>query len=200
MPRPISSRMTRLRSRGGVQNAGRLGHFDHERALAARQFVAGADPGEDPVGHADRRFTSRHEAADLGQQREQRRLANVRALAGHVGAGDQQQHAFLGARRNVVRHERTVRFNRKSSTGWRPSTMCSTGSSTSVRAAIASVASQVGQRRQHVDLGQGLRRAAAVAWRRPSPDREVPGTARAPGLWPFRRPKGPFPRTLSAPA
>ena len=40
--------------RGVVEDAGRLGHLDHERALAPGQFVAGPDAGEDPVGDADR--------------------------------------------------------------------------------------------------------------------------------------------------
>ena len=76
--------------RGRVEDAGGLGHLDHERALPARQLVAGADAGEDAVGNADRRLAGRHEAADLRHEREQGHLADVRALAGHVRAGDQQ--------------------------------------------------------------------------------------------------------------
>ena len=41
-------------ARGGVvEDVGRLGHLDHERALAAAQLVGGADPGEEPVDDPD---------------------------------------------------------------------------------------------------------------------------------------------------
>ena len=94
--------------RGRVQDPGRLDHLDHERALAAGQFVAGADAGEDPVGHADRRLLRRHEAADLGHQRDQCHLADVRALAGHVGTGD-QAGSCPRRRRRPYRWARTSR-------------------------------------------------------------------------------------------
>ncbi len=42
--------------RGQVEDPRRLGHLDHERALAARQLVARADAGENAIGHADRGF------------------------------------------------------------------------------------------------------------------------------------------------
>ena len=52
--------------RGGVEDAGRLGHFDHERALAAGEFVAGADAGEDAIGDADRRRGARGRSCRSG--------------------------------------------------------------------------------------------------------------------------------------
>ena len=77
--------------RGRVEDAGGLGHLDHERALTAGELVARADAGEDAIGDADGGAAGRDEAAHLGHEREQRGLANVRAFAGHVGAGDEQE-------------------------------------------------------------------------------------------------------------
>ena len=50
--------MTRLRGGGIVEDVGRLGHFDHEGALAPAQFVAGADAREDAIGDADLRASA----------------------------------------------------------------------------------------------------------------------------------------------
>ncbi len=73
--------------RGGrVEDAGRLRHLDHERALPFAQLVAGADAGENAVGDADPRVAGRHERPHLRQDRDQRRLPNVRAFARHVRA------------------------------------------------------------------------------------------------------------------
>ena len=101
VPRPISSRITRLRGGRVVEDVGRLGHLDHERALAAAQLVGRADAGEQAVDHADPRPLRRHEAADLGQHGDQGDLADVRALAGHVRPGDQQDRA-VRRRRGAV--------------------------------------------------------------------------------------------------
>ena len=90
VPRPISSRITRLRERGIVQNSRRLRHLDHERTLTASQFVAGPDSSEDAVGDADTGTLSGDKAAHLRHERDQGNLSDVRALAGHVRAGDDQ--------------------------------------------------------------------------------------------------------------
>ena len=87
------------RLRGGVvEDVAGLGHLDHEGGLAAGQVVAGADAGEDAVDRADHRARGRHEAADVGQQHDQRVLAHVGALAAHVRAGDHQHPARVLAR------------------------------------------------------------------------------------------------------
>ena len=49
-----------------VEDVRRLGHLDHERALAAAQLVAGADAGEDPVDDADPRLLRRDERCRSG--------------------------------------------------------------------------------------------------------------------------------------
>ena len=76
---------------GQVQDAGGLDHLDHEGRAAAREVVGGADAGEQPVDHADMGRSRRHEAAHLGQHRDQRVLAQEGALAGHVRPGQQPQ-------------------------------------------------------------------------------------------------------------
>ena len=56
--------------RGGVEDVRGLDHFDHERALAAAEFIAGADAGEDAIDEAEDGFAGGDEAADLGHERE----------------------------------------------------------------------------------------------------------------------------------
>ena len=63
VPRPISSRMIRLRARGVVEDVGRLAHLDHERGLPARQIVARADAGEDAVHEINARFRRRNKTS-----------------------------------------------------------------------------------------------------------------------------------------
>ena len=64
-----------------------LGHLDHEGAAPAGEVVARAYAREDAVDHAYARAARRHVGAHLGHEDYQRRLAQVGALAGHVGAG-----------------------------------------------------------------------------------------------------------------
>ncbi len=105
VPRPISSRITRLLRGRVVEDVGGLGHLDHERALAAAQLVGRADAGEEPVDDADPGASGRDEAADLGQDRDQGDLADIGALARHVRAGDQEDRAAVRAERDVVGDE-----------------------------------------------------------------------------------------------
>ena len=147
--------------------------------MAAGELVARADAGEDAVGDADRRALGRDEAADLGHQREQRSLADVRALAGHVGAGDEEEGAE-GRMTNFecrmcdvfahssfeIRHSKSSRGTAMplgtnvpsgsvtSSTGWRPASTSSTGSATTVGPHVAARAGQLGEAGEHVDFGQ----------------------------------------------
>ena len=105
VPRPISSRIDQAAVGRVVEDVGRLGHLDHERRLPGVQLVARADAGEEAVGQADRRALGRHVAADLRQQRDQRDLADVGALAGHVRAGDERERVVR--RRSACRWRRT---------------------------------------------------------------------------------------------
>ena len=83
-----------------VQDRRGLDHLDHEGRAAAGQIVGGADPAEQPVDDADAGARGRHEAAHLRQDRDQRVLPQKRALAGHVGAGDEPQAPILAPDRS----------------------------------------------------------------------------------------------------
>ena len=75
--------------RGVVQYVRRLAHLDHEGGLAARKVVARADAREDAVHEVDARRRRRDERTGVSQQREQRDLPDVGALARHVRPGDE---------------------------------------------------------------------------------------------------------------
>ena len=122
-PRPISSSRTRLRRAALAQDRGGLAHLDHEGALAGGQRVGGPDPGEDPVGDADPGAPRGHERAHLGEQRDQRDLAQQGRLPGHVRAGQDQEADVLAVQRDVVRDERRARA--RSTTGCRPASISS---------------------------------------------------------------------------
>ena len=81
---------------GVVEDVGGLGHLDHEGGLAGVQLIAGADAREEAIDQADRRALGGDVAADLRQQRDQRDLADVGALARHVRAGDQRERIVGG--------------------------------------------------------------------------------------------------------
>ncbi len=88
------------------EDLGGLAHLHHEGALALGEAIRGADAGEDAVHDADARGARGHEAPDLGEQHDQRDLAQVGALAGHVRAGEQQEPRPGVVELGVVRHER----------------------------------------------------------------------------------------------
>ena len=55
------------------------------------KLVRGPNACEDPVGQSDGGLFGGHEAADMGQKRDQCDLFDVGALAGHVRARDEQE-------------------------------------------------------------------------------------------------------------
>ncbi|MEY2726686.1 MAG: hypothetical protein RLZZ458_2553, partial [Planctomycetota bacterium] len=73
---------------GGIQDAGGFGHFHHECALSACQFIARPNSREDSVGQTNSGRLCRNEGADLGHDGDECCLPNVSALAGHIWAGD----------------------------------------------------------------------------------------------------------------
>ena len=91
---------------GVVQNVGCFHHFHHKGGLAAMNLVARTETREDAIHHADLRRVGGHKGAHLRQQHNQRGLAQVGALAAHVGSGDDLDGAF-GAQMRVVGHEGT---------------------------------------------------------------------------------------------
>ena len=98
------------RMRGGVmQDVAGLGHFDHEGRLPAGEVIAGADAGEDAVDRPDQRTAGRHEAADVGQQHDQRVLPHVGRFTAHVRAGD-DQHATVRMQVQIIGFERLLAY------------------------------------------------------------------------------------------
>ena len=93
--------------RGLVEDRRRLHHLHHEGGAARRQIVARADAAEQPVHDADMGRFGGHETAHLGQDGDQRILAQEGGFARHVGTGDQPQPPFgVGRQVAVVGHER----------------------------------------------------------------------------------------------
>ena len=72
----------------------------------------------------------RDEAADLGQDRDQGDLADVRALAGHVRPGDQQDRARCLSPSWMSLGTKSPGARIASSTGCRPASTSKTGSAT----------------------------------------------------------------------
>ena len=109
VPRPISSRMTRL---CGVALLRMLA----VSVISTMNVLWPRLSSSVAPTRAKRRSTTpirarfaRDEAADLGQDRDQGDLADVGALARHVRAGDQQDRAVVGAESSVVGDEVAVR-------------------------------------------------------------------------------------------
>ena len=129
VPRPIFVEDDQARGRGVVEDVGGLAHLDHEGALAAAQVIGGADAGEQAIDQADPRSFGRDEAPRCGHDRDQGDLADVSALARHVGAGDQEDRPCIAAQMDVVGHE-IAGARMASSTGCRPASTSKTGSAT----------------------------------------------------------------------
>src|SRR5690606_26025377 len=89
---------------GVVEDVGGLGHFHHEGGPAAGQIVGGTDAGEDAVHRADLGMLGGDEAANVGEDGDQRRLAHEGGFTAHVGAGD-DQHAAVAVEHQVVGDE-----------------------------------------------------------------------------------------------
>ena len=93
---------------GVLQDGGDLAHLHHEGALAGGQVVEGADAREDPVHDADGRALCRDEGAYLGHEHDERRLAHIGALAGHVRAGYYGESVVPEVHEGVVRDEERI--------------------------------------------------------------------------------------------
>ena len=85
-----------------VHDGGGFAHLDHEGGLAHRDVVAGADAGENFVDDANACAFGRYEAAHLGEQHDEGRLAQQGRLTGHVGTGDDDDLLLLGVEAHVV--------------------------------------------------------------------------------------------------
>ena len=89
------------RARAGlVEDRGGLDHLDHEGGAAAGEIVGGADAGEERIDDADMGGFRRHEGPRLGEDGDQRVLAEEGRFAGHVGAGEEVDAAGFRRRRS----------------------------------------------------------------------------------------------------
>src|SRR5512147_673817 len=92
-----------------VENMGALGHFDHKRTLPCGEIIGCADAGKNPVHQSDMGLARGDETADLGQEDDERDLAEVSALASHVGSGEDDEPVGLSVEECVVRDECQIR-------------------------------------------------------------------------------------------
>ena len=89
---------------GLVEDAGGFVHLHQKSALAPADVIHRPHPGEDAVGEPDHRLGGRDETAQVGQERDQRHLAQDGGLAAHVGPGD-DEHLGVGVQGDIVGHE-----------------------------------------------------------------------------------------------
>ena len=132
-----------------------LDHLDHEGRAAAREIVRCADAAEQAVDEAELRALGGHEAAGLGEHRDQRVLAQEGRFAAHVRAGDQPQPRRFGQaadrwRRSARRPARSA----ASTTGWRPPSTSKQAASSNVGRRPAALGRALGQRRGDVEPGE----------------------------------------------
>ena len=91
------------RSAGGVmQDVGSFAHLDHEGRLAASEIIASSDAAKEFVDKADTGGGCWDKRADLGKDHDERYLANVGGLTGHVGACDEQQSLLFCVEKGVI--------------------------------------------------------------------------------------------------
>ena len=84
-----------------VQDISGFGHLHHKGRTAGGEIVRRADAGENAIDRTNGRLLRGHEAADTGQQHNQRRLSHIGAFTAHVRAGNHQHAALRGKRQRV---------------------------------------------------------------------------------------------------
>ena len=201
VPRPISSRTTRLRDVARVQDVGGLLHLDHERRLAARDVVGRADAREDAVDDRQLRVLRRHERSDLREQRQQRGLPQVGRLAAHVRARSGSTSCVRRRRSSVdVVRARTRRVANRSTTGWRASVGDELVAVVHVRLGVVGDRGGLGERRPARRASRARARCPGSAAPRRPPLRAASRRSPARARGSARRRRAPSPRTPSAPA
>jgi hypothetical protein len=93
VPRPTSSSRDQTVCRVVAKDARAFGHFDVECTFAVREPVLRADAGENAVDDWQRRRRRRDERSCLRHNLHNADLPYVRALARHIGAGDDREVA-----------------------------------------------------------------------------------------------------------
>ena len=72
-----------------------LGHFQHERRTAPGEIVGGADARENTIERPQHGALRGHETTHMRKDGDERRLAHIRALTAHVGAGNDEHTAQI---------------------------------------------------------------------------------------------------------
>ena len=121
VPRPISSRMTRLSFvaffRISATSVISTMKVDCPAARSSDAPTRVKMASTTPM----RRAGSRHEAADLRHQRDEGILAHVGGFAGHIGAGDDAASGCSSSSSSVSLGTNRLPLSICSMTGWRPS-------------------------------------------------------------------------------
>ncbi len=91
-----------------VQNIGGFRHFHHECALPFGQEILCAHPGKHAVSQSDVGLAGRHKAPHLRHNDNERHLAHVGRLAGHIRSRQQQNLVALTVEQGVIGHKALV--------------------------------------------------------------------------------------------
>src|SRR6266849_9086782 len=142
-----------------MQNRRRFRHLNHEGGAAARQVVAGADTGEDPVYQPQPGGTRRNERSHLRQDGDERGLPQIRGLATHIRAGQYQNRVSGRVQIEIVRYEAfaTTQFLLLDD-GVAAFEDFDVGGIIQLRAAVVSQGGNLGQGGKHIDFRKCERR------------------------------------------
>ncbi len=137
-----------------VEYARGLVHFHHEGAFAEGNVVAGSDAGEHLVDHADACGVGGHEAAALGHDDVERRLAQQGRFAAHVGAGDHHYLRGVVVELEAVGYVRFAGGQLALDDGVACLGEAECERVVDCRAAVASFGGRAGESEQHVEAGE----------------------------------------------
>ena len=140
-----------------MKNARRLDHLHEKGALAAGDVVLRAHPREDAIHHADPRRARRHEAAHLGQDHQESRLAHEDALAAHVRPREDEDLLAGGIEKQVVGREGPL--GRRVEDGMASVADVEDESVVHLGPDVPALVGDLGERGEGVEGGHGARRA-----------------------------------------
>ena len=100
-----------------VQDVGSLRHLYHEGRFAQRDVVTGSHTGEDLIHQTHPCTLGRNKAAHLGQQHDERRLAEQGRFTRHVRTRNHHHLLLLGIEQHIIWHvslaQRQLGFNHR---------------------------------------------------------------------------------------
>src|SRR5260370_12884488 len=143
-----------------IEDRGDFAHFNEERRAPARKIITRSDAREDAVGNGQLRLPGGNEAAYLRQQHDQRGLPQIRRLAPHVGACNQEKLLPSGLETKIVGDEALALlpqklFNHRMT----PANNEEFSAGIKFRARIAAICGQLRERGEHVKLRDARRSA-----------------------------------------